>query len=82
MAGVVPKATGRGTARGRLSRRSTARARTAWRGAGDVGPSWGAGLAVVKRVVDDHGWSIVVDSQLGKGATFRVVIPSLSGRSV
>ncbi len=41
----------------------------------------GIGLAVVKRVVDDHGWSIVVDSQLGKGATFRVVIPHLSGNS-
>jgi signal transduction histidine kinase len=34
----------------------------------------GIGLAVVKRIVDDHGWTIEVDSQEGKGATFRVRI--------
>jgi two-component system, NtrC family, sensor histidine kinase HydH len=34
----------------------------------------GIGLAVVKRVVEDHGWSIEVDSGVGIGATFRVVI--------
>ena len=41
----------------------------------------GIGLAVVKRVVDDHGWSIEVDSQPGAGATFRVGVPRLSGTS-
>ncbi|MCS6898630.1 MAG: ATP-binding protein [Myxococcales bacterium] len=34
----------------------------------------GIGLAVVKRIVDDHGWTIVVDSKEGSGATFRVTI--------
>jgi two-component system, NtrC family, sensor histidine kinase HydH len=33
----------------------------------------GIGLAVVKRIVDDHGWSIEVRSDEGRGATFRVL---------
>jgi signal transduction histidine kinase len=32
----------------------------------------GIGLAVVKRIVDEHGWLIEVDSKEGRGATFRV----------
>jgi len=32
----------------------------------------GIGLAVVKRIVDEHGWLIEVDSEEGRGATFRV----------
>ncbi len=32
----------------------------------------GIGLAVVKRIVDEHGWRIEVDSSEGRGATFRV----------
>jgi len=32
----------------------------------------GIGLAVVKRIVDDHGWAIEVVSEKGQGATFRV----------
>jgi two-component system, NtrC family, sensor histidine kinase HydH len=34
----------------------------------------GIGLAVVKRIVDEHGWRIEVDSREGRGATFRVRI--------
>ncbi|HEX9298311.1 MAG TPA: ATP-binding protein [Polyangiaceae bacterium] len=32
----------------------------------------GIGLAVVKRIVDEHGWRIEVESREGRGATFRV----------
>jgi signal transduction histidine kinase len=32
----------------------------------------GIGLAVVKRIVDEHGWLIEVESREGRGATFRV----------
>jgi len=32
----------------------------------------GVGLAVVKRIADDHGFPIDVDSDAGRGATFRV----------
>jgi signal transduction histidine kinase len=34
----------------------------------------GIGLAVVKRIVDDHGWSIAVTDTEGGGATFCVVL--------
>jgi signal transduction histidine kinase len=32
----------------------------------------GIGLAVVKRIVDDHGWTIDVESAERRGATFRI----------
>ena len=32
----------------------------------------GMGLAVVKRIADEHGFAIAVDSSRGRGATFRV----------
>ncbi|HEX3774800.1 MAG TPA: ATP-binding protein [Polyangiaceae bacterium] len=32
----------------------------------------GMGLAVVKRIADEHGFAIVVESSRGRGATFRV----------
>ena len=38
----------------------------------------GVGLAVVKRIIDDHGWTIRVDSADGRGATFSVLIPKSS----
>lgn len=34
----------------------------------------GIGLAVVKRIADDHGFSIEVESSKGSGATFRVLL--------
>ncbi|HEY6078560.1 MAG TPA: ATP-binding protein [Polyangiaceae bacterium] len=34
----------------------------------------GVGLAVVKRIADEHGFLIHVESQAGRGATFRVVL--------
>jgi len=36
----------------------------------------GAGLSIIKRVVDDHQGEIWIDSQLGKGATFYFKIPA------
>jgi two-component system, NtrC family, sensor histidine kinase HydH len=36
----------------------------------------GIGLAVVKRIVDDHGFAVEVDSVEGKGATLRVRMPA------
>ena len=36
----------------------------------------GMGLAVVKRIADEHGFSIAVDSSRGRGATFRVNLGS------
>jgi signal transduction histidine kinase len=37
----------------------------------------GIGLAVVKRIVDEHGWRIEVESREGRGATFRVRMPPM-----
>lgn len=39
----------------------------------------GIGLAVVKRIIDDHGFGIEVDSVEGQGATFRVLVPRALG---
>jgi two-component system, NtrC family, sensor histidine kinase HydH len=39
----------------------------------------GIGLAVVKQIVDDHGWTIDVDSSAGRGATFRVKMVGRAG---
>jgi len=36
----------------------------------------GLGLSIVKRFVDDHQGTIVVDSQEGEGTTFHVMIPA------
>jgi len=35
----------------------------------------GAGLSIVKRVIDDHGGEISIESQVGQGATFFFTIP-------
>jgi CheY-like chemotaxis protein len=35
----------------------------------------GLGLSVVHRLVKDHGGAVTIDSELGKGSTFRVYFP-------
>lgn len=48
---------------------------------GHRGPGVGLGLAIVKAIVDGHGGSVVVDSAVGRGATFGLLIPIGSGRA-
>ena len=38
----------------------------------------GIGLAIVKRILDDHGFTVNVDSSEGEGTTFAVQIPPSS----
>ncbi len=41
----------------------------------------GAGLSIVKKIIDDHGGKIWIESEVGKGTTFNFVIPVFQGNS-
>jgi signal transduction histidine kinase len=40
----------------------------------------GLGLALVQHIMEAHGGSVELDSSLGKGSTFTLVIPAERGR--
>ncbi len=46
----------------------------------EVGKGTGQGLATVRTIVERHGGSITLDTEMGLGSTFTVRVPAASGR--
>jgi signal transduction histidine kinase len=42
---------------------------------------FGLGLTTVKSIIESHGWSISVSSELGHGSTFTIRMPVTKGRA-
>ena len=52
-----------------------------WMATKPVGVGTGLGLPICHGIITSFGGRIEVDSELGKGTTLRVVLPSLEGKA-